>query len=293
MMGERKRRIRGNGMRRFAFFATILAAFALAPADAQTARKPGAAAPADLSSQAPASPRACASIRAACSTATARSAWRRNGARAARWSCRASAAGGCAARACVGDIVFGRPCHRDSLVPFHTSQRIRAHCVVSMGAAHGGERMSKFLAGIAALTLAGAAVMPIQASATEREAGASTASIDRVQFAIPLSPLWLASPPLWLAGLLRPAPLLGPALRLLWLSVSLRLLPAGHRRSASVRSGSGRSDARAISTRARRRTCRRWRLRPPSRARPGGCGPCSPAGLRSCGSTSRRSARPA
>ena len=35
--------------------------------------------------------------------------------------------------------------------------------------------MSKFLAGIAALTLAGAAVMPIQASATEREAGASTA----------------------------------------------------------------------------------------------------------------------
>jgi hypothetical protein len=36
--------------------------------------------------------------------------------------------------------------------------------------------MSKFLAGIAALTLAGAAVMPIQASATEREAGASTAS---------------------------------------------------------------------------------------------------------------------
>jgi hypothetical protein len=39
-----------------------------------------------------------------------------------------------------------------------------------------GERMSKFLAGIAALTLAGAALMPIQASATEREAGASTAS---------------------------------------------------------------------------------------------------------------------
>jgi len=39
-----------------------------------------------------------------------------------------------------------------------------------------GERMSKFLAGIAALTLAGAAVMPIQASASEREAGASTAS---------------------------------------------------------------------------------------------------------------------
>lgn len=36
--------------------------------------------------------------------------------------------------------------------------------------------MSKFLAGIAALTLAGAAMMPIQASATEREAGASTAS---------------------------------------------------------------------------------------------------------------------
>ena len=36
--------------------------------------------------------------------------------------------------------------------------------------------MSKFLAGIAALTLVGAAVMPIQASATEREAGASTAS---------------------------------------------------------------------------------------------------------------------
>ena len=35
--------------------------------------------------------------------------------------------------------------------------------------------MSKFLAGIAALTLAGPAVMPIQASATEREAGASTA----------------------------------------------------------------------------------------------------------------------
>jgi hypothetical protein len=52
MMGERKRRIRGNGMRRFAFFATILAAFALTPADAQTARKPGASAPADLSSQA-------------------------------------------------------------------------------------------------------------------------------------------------------------------------------------------------------------------------------------------------
>ncbi len=41
-------------MRRFAFFATILAAFALlTPAAAQTVRKPGAAAaPADLSSQA-------------------------------------------------------------------------------------------------------------------------------------------------------------------------------------------------------------------------------------------------
>ena len=51
MMGERKRRIRGNGMRCFAFFATILAAFALTRADAQTARKPDAAAPADLSSQ--------------------------------------------------------------------------------------------------------------------------------------------------------------------------------------------------------------------------------------------------
>jgi len=49
MMGERKRRIRGNGMRRFAFFATILAAFALTPADAQTARKPGVAA--DFSAQ--------------------------------------------------------------------------------------------------------------------------------------------------------------------------------------------------------------------------------------------------
>jgi hypothetical protein len=44
------------------------------------------------------------------------------------------------------------------------------------GAAMEGERMSKFLAGIAALTLVGAAVMPIQASATEREAVASTAS---------------------------------------------------------------------------------------------------------------------
>jgi hypothetical protein len=45
-----------------------------------------------------------------------------------------------------------------------------------MEAAMEGERMSKFLAGIAALTLVGAAVMPIQASATEREVGASTAS---------------------------------------------------------------------------------------------------------------------
>jgi len=36
--------------------------------------------------------------------------------------------------------------------------------------------MSKFLAGIAALALAGAAAMPIQASAAEREAGASTIS---------------------------------------------------------------------------------------------------------------------
>jgi hypothetical protein len=39
-----------NGMRRFAFFATILAALALlTPADAQTARRPGVAA--DLSAQ--------------------------------------------------------------------------------------------------------------------------------------------------------------------------------------------------------------------------------------------------
>ena len=36
--------------------------------------------------------------------------------------------------------------------------------------------MSKFLAGIAAVTLAGAAVMPIQASATEREVGVSPIS---------------------------------------------------------------------------------------------------------------------
>jgi hypothetical protein len=36
--------------------------------------------------------------------------------------------------------------------------------------------MPKFLSGIAALALVGAAMMPIQASATEREAGASPAS---------------------------------------------------------------------------------------------------------------------
>lgn len=39
--------------------------------------------------------------------------------------------------------------------------------------------MSKILAGIAALTLAGAALMPIQASATERAAGASTATTEQ------------------------------------------------------------------------------------------------------------------
>ena len=90
--------------------------------------------------------------------------------------------------------------------------------------------MSKFLAGIAALTLAGAAVMPIQASATEREAGASTTStIQSTEFSaqrrygatlpVRLSLLW----PRAATGVR--AVLLGAALRLLWLSVSLLRLP--------------------------------------------------------------------
>jgi hypothetical protein len=41
--------------------------------------------------------------------------------------------------------------------------------------------MSKFLAGIAALALAGAATMPISASATERQAGISTDSVQSTE----------------------------------------------------------------------------------------------------------------
>jgi hypothetical protein len=46
-------------------------------------------------------------------------------------------------------------------------------------------------------------------------------------------------------------------------------------------------------TPAHPRNVRRSRRRPPSRARPDGCGPCSPGGPRNCGSRSRRSAPPA
>src|SRR5262245_20831135 len=44
-------------------------------------------------------------------------------------------------------------------------------------------------------------------------------------------------------------------------------------------------------TPARRRNARRSQPRPPSRATPDGCGPCSPDGPRNCGSRSRHSAR--
>ena len=223
-MGDRKRRIRGNGMRRFAFFATILAAFALAPADAQTARKPDAAAPADLSSQAPAS---LAPARLSGAPALPRlhvppgpgMAPERPGGRAAP----ALLVGARLAHdpeKC--EAVFGQD---------HAQRRLRGS--ISQIATNPGRL--RFSMGAAMEENACPSSLPAlrrsplreQPSCRSRRARPSVKPaprppqdpIDRVQFATPLS--LAASPPLRLPGLLRPAPLLGPALRLLWLSVPL------------------------------------------------------------------------
>ena len=203
-----------------------------------------------------------------------------------------SAAGGCAAEGLPGSAAASR---RSSAGSF-AAKRIPAMRVVSMGAAMEDERMSRFLAGIAALTLAGAAIMPIQAGAAERAAGASTANAASNR---PKSARSAATGAIAMATTARAATGVRAtaitAIRTTPTATAIRTAITGPAPFIGVRLRSvrvqGVLDQRLTSTRARRRTCPRSRRLPPSRARRGGCGPCSPAGPRSCGSRSRRSAR--
>ncbi len=170
--------------------------------------------------------------------------------------------------------------------------------VISRGAAMEENACPEYLVGIAAVSLIGLAAMPLhgdRSRAANRRLDQFDCSIRRAKFAAPrLAPSAPCVPSLlWPAPLLRPALWLlrKPVSFLLRPSVRLRLSPAGRRpRPRSVRLP-GVLAERASATRARRRTCPRSRRPPPSRARRDACGPCSPAGLRNCGSRSRRNAR--